>query len=211
MGPQHQRPAAPVGTAQPALKLREKRKGSIHAFCLGFWAIAQRVQLDPTAAGRHFTPEGKERRPRALSFLSARPRAIYCCQCWRAGPGVLVLDAAGGWACWKGPGGNKRAGIHAMNRITAGRQRGQLMAGSGGAQGKGPPKVPPSGRGVLEMQHHRLSCRRDPCPAHPRPPTPPAISQRQHWCTENPGEPWYRAVWCWQNWGRYRMSAAQAS
>lgn len=51
MEQQHLHSAMPAGMAEPAIKPREKKKGSINAFCLGFWAIAERVQLYPTTAG----------------------------------------------------------------------------------------------------------------------------------------------------------------
>lgn len=49
-----------------------------------------------------------------------------------------MLDAAGGWVYRKGPGGNKCAGIYTMNRITAGKQGGQLIGGSVGVRERSP-------------------------------------------------------------------------
>lgn len=49
-----------------------------------------------------------------------------------------MLDATGHWVYWKGPGGNKCAGISMMNRITAGKEGEHLIGGSVGVRGRSP-------------------------------------------------------------------------
>jgi len=177
-----------------------KKKGWRNAFCLGFWATAPRVQIDPPTAGW---------RRQSGGLWAFQTRSLG-----RFTAAALVLGAAGGWGCWEALGGKKCAGIYTTNAS----QQANGESSWRGAR-REPGDVPPR---RLPVRRAAVGCRRcgaagwppqGPVPSasptcHPQSP-PPAVRQSRHWCTRTPRGTRYRAVWWRQNQGWHRMSAAQ--